>query len=1392
MRKSRNNVSRYIDEMYLPKIKQSGNGVSPALFLLSVFSALFIFVLAAQPLVAGLLNKNTGGNSANAMGIACSPILGTGMDNKTGWASDGVGDYPLPDKTGRTWTVQEVLGSGITLVNYDGEGNGGTLVRDKETPTTDNYKKYAAQYKEKLEAERTLGNCWGGVLTRMANAGFGISNLITGLAKFFASTAFSTELICADPAKPTGNCFNLGKIIGGTGSSSGGIIGALTASIYLPLLVIAVTFAACWIGYIGFVKRKIREALFGLIWVIAAVVVGLALLLNPSILAKAPIAFSNAVSTCVIGAFNGENCMSGSKTGAALDYKTGDKTSDRVCISDVNSASISQSMLLKTNAITCSIWKAFVLEPLSQSAFGMNFEDLDANTGAIAENVKAAGLKGDDFCIDLYSSKSYNQMKNDTLVLERSGNKKICNVMTYQMYLQVAAVSQSDQVKEVGKLPQNGSLDDRWYKVVAVAAANDNTWSYWAKNSGNFFMPMLAMLTSALGTFIIVVTAIFALVYYIGSVILMAFAPIFFLFAIHPGRGKKIFLGWIEKIVSNLLKYLLSAVFLVATLAIYGAVLNDMSNIGMTLLFVIIVTMALFMYRNELMGLLGRANMGGEQLSSAMSNSLGGMAKGAGSLAKGQIGKFAGHGTQGLAGAAGSLYAAKGSSFSEKMDATKAGFKDGAKRSIRRSGGVLGHAVAQYERASTDNKNDLRNKQGVFQENSIDAENDSVIAQKELATAESSLNSAIDEEKDNKARLDHTSDHLAQYRQAEKETTEEMVTTSALETKRQIQEIEDDPTLSAAEKQEKIAAIKAEHNLIIDFAKFQNLSNALNDAKMDLHIAEMTGDTAAAEIARNTIAELTPEKNALYAALGAQNTARLRKDYQMTLSENLNNDGVDNFTKEDFNSYVQLSVAVSKDEARIAAATQNRDLRLAENELAMAEAKRSKLMFESLEEQNNALRPGESVTDAKRDEMLRVAGEAADQAGVGEARMEELREKVNRLKGEGEIPEVDSPFVAPVVGRSSVDADARSDDDNDLHLNGAGNAEPGQYNAPNPSAEDIGYTDADAPDIDEPMSESYDNSDNPVSGNNNGPSGSNRRPDFAENEQRAADEEEYINSLNAERASASGANTTAIPTSNNRPQFKKDKELFDAEEAMNNEGFQQRGQQEEQELYRTSESTRNEALRGDFSRRDKEHEKAFENAAKEQQRRSEGSSNETSSVNFNNGSGNNGGQTSSSASSDSGSGRNPFIDDEPPLTPEEEAMVQKDNKTDRKEAMRRKSSEARARRSAENSNGEQLIWDSMEEQARIEQEEAMEESRYEAPAKPVRRSGIPRTPTPSSNGFGRSVNDPTAKRPADLGGNAFSNKPENPLQGRGRNEGRRGRVMPTVDPQNMFDEDDDE
>lgn len=855
----------YISKDSSPAKRFTAPKKSPLMVIFAAFFAVVAILMSLQPIITDSLSKdsNSSGHAADAktLAFACWSDMGQGMDTRSDWHGM-LKVYPQPDASNRTWTLQEAFVKGTGFVNYEGEGGADkawVFEKPENTHKPGNYDAVA----QKLEGVRTVSSCeLAGTMniaaTLILSSASGISNLIQTFVVF----AFDANIICEDPANPGPACLNILKVVGGTSGDSGdGLIGVLTSSVYLPLLVMAVALTGLWVAYKGLVQRKIRESLFGALWVCLSVIFGLILLLNPLLLAKAPMAVSNVVSACVIGAFNGDNCMTGNSTGSSIDPNTG-STSVNVCRSDAN-VSPDEQMSLIVNSLSCSIWKAFILEPLAQGSFGTSFASLDTQAdGPTKKVIEKAGLNPEDFCVYLHTSGSLNSYKGSTVEFDGSGGAKVCNLLAYQMSLQT-----NTHIAGQAPLPSAEDIDPRWYNVIVATAHDAGLWNQWAPSfTGSLHrigISGLALLTTVIGGVVLVVTSFFALVYYLSSVILMAFAPLFFLIGVHPGKGKKILLGWLEKVISNVLKYLTSAVFLIVAVAFYGSILGNASNMGVTLLFVLIVTGALFMYRSELLDLIGKANMGGSQMSNALSDRIKKSAGGVASLGLAAAG--AGVGSKLAGGSIG------------------AGMQDGVKRELQRGAGrkilgdtggeLLSNAARQYSRASVDNAQDLKTRAN-------DAATDTQQKNEVLEEVSGKYEAAENELKEFDTELPKAEVALADLEELHIKNTQ----------------IEDEVARD----------FMGTNN---NFAQAQLITNQLAQLHADGRVAKILGDTESEAKIERQINTLETQRTSLLQPIDEEELSTLRVDYDSKVDARRYVEGVAEFTPDNLSDEIELRVA---------------------------------------------------------------------------------------------------------------------------------------------------------------------------------------------------------------------------------------------------------------------------------------------------------------------------------------------------------------------------------------------------------------------------------------------------------------------------------------------------
>lgn len=828
-------------------------------FITSIVAIIFAGFFA--PIVFGNISGNSENSVANAgpMAVFCKG-LGQGMGSQSPWKAT-LSSYPNFDASGREWTGQEAFSGNMQYVVYYGEGKSDTWgISDAPDDRAKDYGN-SSDVKDKIESPRGYGNCVVGVgVTYVANLVFTGSSSLAALMSAISTYAFDADFVCSDPQNPEGNCFNLAGIIGGEGNNDSGLIGALTSSIYLPLLVIVATLAAFWVLYEGIVKKRIRSAFIGALWVIVAVVLGVASLFNSQILAKAPMTAASSVSACIIGAFNGTNCFTSS---GSSDSDSDIMESKDICVSDANGLSLTEQTSMAVNGLNCSIWKAFVLEPYAQASFGMGFEDLDTRDGAISDAVEESGIDSDVFCVNRKSSESGESMENDTLSLD--SGPQVCNLAIYQMYLKGDIHSSDDEgLSDNGAQQLEDGVDKRWYNVVVVAANDDKVWSRWnGSPSSALYKTMLSFFagfTTLLGGAIILVTAFLAMIYYIVSVMLMALAPLFFLAAIHPGKGRSIFLGWLEIVVENIFKYLVSALFLIITIAFYGAVLGNVDNIGASMIFVLILTGALFLHRAELMNLIGKVNMGGQRMSSAFADRVKSLGESASRSGAGALGGMAAVGARG--------------NFSDYMKSGSAGATDSIKRDLKRQhkgfGGFVGAAARQAERSSNDNRRDLKHRA-------------------DRASSEASNTGQDFESKDQQYQ-----EAASGFEQTQNQMQRDRVDLDDLNARVEVRNESEDKVLLGMESDNQ------------GFADMQHLSNELRDVSAQHRSAVASGDVeTATDLAakKDVLVEQVGEANK---SLTTQDRSRGERRYQRLLGKELDEAGI-SYTSEDEKRHAQVS-----------------------------------------------------------------------------------------------------------------------------------------------------------------------------------------------------------------------------------------------------------------------------------------------------------------------------------------------------------------------------------------------------------------------------------------------------------------------------------------------------
>lgn len=591
---------------------------------------------------------------AHAAGLCAGN--GYNMDNKQPIKTD---EMIHPKATNRKYTVQELFNDAAkSFIRYDGEGKG-LFLADKKEEASEGLSKEA---KERIKAQRTLVGCSfaGPIGAAIESFPLSVSSTITRVTASFSTALFAEKLIC-EPGNPNGEtCLDVIGVAGGTGDPNDGVIGQLGQGLYFPMLTIAVLTTAVWLMWTGLVQRQFRLGLSGVAWAVMALFVGVAMMTKPNLTARGPHTINNAVLGCLVSAINGGDCTG---SGSGGENKNISSAIGEECRSEGSEGNKAE---WQVNALNCSLFKTFVLDNWSRASFGYPYNELyteNPGKGGKTIDLKGKASPG-DFAVDLQGP------GGDTRDVKTSGSR-VSNMALKQLNLMTNLESASG-TKE-------------WKPLIRVAAENEKMWPYWASAANSDGSRLGTAVVGALEAFIaglvIIIFSLWGLVYSLVSSILIMFAPVFMLFALHPGKGKRIALGWMEAIISNILKYLGTSFMVMASMILYASILASSS--GMTAFIgVFIISGALWNYRKEFVNLIGATNMGGQKISNPLGEKLEKKGSKLGDAASAVVG-----------GAIGSKLAGRGAF-------------DGAGKSLgrmmKRGNGVTANLVRQYSRAKND------------------------------------------------------------------------------------------------------------------------------------------------------------------------------------------------------------------------------------------------------------------------------------------------------------------------------------------------------------------------------------------------------------------------------------------------------------------------------------------------------------------------------------------------------------------------------------------------------------------------------------------------------------------------------------------------------------------
>lgn len=512
-----------------------------------------------------------------------------------------------------------------------------------------------------------------------------IANLVFSITKFCAAlTNMLFQLTLSDMANKLG----VTTIVGG----NNGIFVNLFNNLFMTLMSMMLVMTALWMLWKGIVKGHVREAFGGLVQFIVCVLIGITMMVNPMFCVNLP---------NTIGLFGQDLLLQGiSKTESPkdTDFCKTDTTDlnikpawvDPTGNIDADNKSLAAEFERTSDALArnveCEYWRIFTLTPYSLSQFNRTPDALYAKDKApsggssIDQTVPAGYEWKADYAGKASVPLGNNQIMNNWLIYQISTqnsyhiDSSTLDPDTEQM--EPPSTPYTEPTQYQGRLVLVDGANSDWWRVVDALAnykstkssnadtnnpdankSKDNAdssvaptgiWNDWigGNNANRLLIALLALVFGVIGMIGPISIGLSVVAYAIGSVFVMAFAPLAMTFGMWAGdRGKSIVKGWLSMIVNVVFKRIvLGFIFMIMSIFIIKIASGMEDTVGYFKSMVLICIVSYVFHKNKgtMLKILGRMKpmQGGADFSSGAANiasSLGNKAKFGKDLAVGGV-----------------------------------------------------------------------------------------------------------------------------------------------------------------------------------------------------------------------------------------------------------------------------------------------------------------------------------------------------------------------------------------------------------------------------------------------------------------------------------------------------------------------------------------------------------------------------------------------------------------------------------------------------------------------------------------------------------------------------------------------------------------------------------
>lgn len=379
-------------------------------------------------------------------------------------------------------------------------------------------------------------------------------------------------------------------------NGAGGIINALFTNIYRPIIFFAIILTALQV----FIKvgryQRYREGFVEITRSIGMFVVSIVVALNPVFFVSLP---NNIVTTGQ--ALILETMNTGVTGGKGLcSTNVGQFKSDIYKAKNgKEEQALKKASENMSSAIGCSLWQSFAVRPWVEGQYGTTIDNLWGNGQKPAKTKgKELGNENEEWVgepiVPLGGGKEYNnwaifQISTQTNAHAQYGTEneltKYSSGVANDWWRIVDALSNYDETEKTMSAAGLGGKQFKDAKAEITVPKDNETLDYWDQWVGNsegsrIWAAISSLPIALLGVLSLLVFSFLSTVTAVGIEIIMAFAPIMFLFASWGGQGWEMFKGWANLLTDLILKRIIFAALLMLSITLTMAALKLMEDVG--------------------------------------------------------------------------------------------------------------------------------------------------------------------------------------------------------------------------------------------------------------------------------------------------------------------------------------------------------------------------------------------------------------------------------------------------------------------------------------------------------------------------------------------------------------------------------------------------------------------------------------------------------------------------------------------------------------------------------------------------------------------------------------------------------------------------------------------